>query len=244
MAASARPCHSAASPPKLPRAPMRSAPPAMRSSSGSSLPASRRRAPAVERAPSDRRPVAGDARRAPRCAVDHAQPRELGVGAADGRRRRAQLAAAARTLGSVAPGASSPVATRSSSALRDVAVQRHERVSYDAALMQYRSRQMLAALAAIVLIAGCGGGGDDDTASSERAPVILATTTSTQDSGLLDVLVPAFEQESGARSRPSRSAAARRSRWGRAGRPTSCSSTRLPPRRSWWPPGRGATAGS
>ena len=58
---------------------------------------------------------------------------------------------------------------------------------------------MLAALAAIVLIAGCGGGGDDDTASSETAPVILATTTSTQDSGLLDVLVPAFEKESGAK---------------------------------------------
>ena len=33
----------------------------------------------------------------------------------------------------------------------------------------------------------CGGSGDD---------VILATTTSTQDSGLLDVLVPAFEKES------------------------------------------------
>jgi tungstate transport system substrate-binding protein len=65
--------------------------------------------------------------------------------------------------------------------------------------MKYRSRQILAALAAIVLIAGCGGGGDDDTASSETAPVILATTTSTQDSGLLDVLVPAFEKESGAK---------------------------------------------
>ncbi len=64
--------------------------------------------------------------------------------------------------------------------------------------MQHRTRQLAAALAAVVLIAGCGGGGDDDTAS-QTGPVILATTTSTQDSGLLDVLVPAFEKESGAK---------------------------------------------
>jgi tungstate transport system substrate-binding protein len=34
-------------------------------------------------------------------------------------------------------------------------------------------------------------------APGPRAPVILATTTSTQDSGLLDVLVPMFEHQSG-----------------------------------------------
>jgi tungstate transport system substrate-binding protein len=59
--------------------------------------------------------------------------------------------------------------------------------------MYYRLRQMTAALAALALIAGCG----DDDSGSGRAPVILATTTSTQDSGLLDVLVPAFEKQSG-----------------------------------------------
>src|SRR6267143_3237702 len=32
-----------------------------------------------------------------------------------------------------------------------------------------------------------------------RPPVILATTTSTQDSGLLDVLVPMFEKQTGYR---------------------------------------------
>lgn len=32
---------------------------------------------------------------------------------------------------------------------------------------------------------------------SQKQPIILATTTSTQDSGLLDVLVPAFEKQSG-----------------------------------------------
>jgi tungstate transport system substrate-binding protein len=59
-----------------------------------------------------------------------------------------------------------------------------------------------AALLALLLVAaGCGG---DDTATTAgnaagggKAPVILATTTSTQDSGLLDVLIPAFEKASG-----------------------------------------------
>jgi tungstate transport system substrate-binding protein len=39
---------------------------------------------------------------------------------------------------------------------------------------------------ALVLAAGCGGGGSE---------LILATTTSTQDSGLLDVLIPMFEDQ-------------------------------------------------
>jgi len=34
-------------------------------------------------------------------------------------------------------------------------------------------------------------------AEAQRSPVILATTTSTQDSGLLDVLVPLFEKQTG-----------------------------------------------
>src|SRR5437660_9187851 len=32
---------------------------------------------------------------------------------------------------------------------------------------------------------------------AQRAPVILSTTTSTQDSGLLEVLVPRFERQTG-----------------------------------------------
>jgi len=35
------------------------------------------------------------------------------------------------------------------------------------------------------------------SASAQRSPVILSTTTSTQDSGLLDLLVPLFEQKTG-----------------------------------------------
>src|SRR5262245_63547856 len=35
------------------------------------------------------------------------------------------------------------------------------------------------------------------SAEAQRPPVILSTTTSTQDSGLLDVLVPMFERQTG-----------------------------------------------
>ncbi len=45
------------------------------------------------------------------------------------------------------------------------------------------------AVACALLLAACDRG--------EKKPLILATTTSTQDSGLLDVLVPEFEKASG-----------------------------------------------
>ncbi len=48
--------------------------------------------------------------------------------------------------------------------------------------------------AALVLLVACGPAGSDDP---EKASMILATTTSTQDSGLLDVLVPLFQEQSG-----------------------------------------------
>jgi tungstate transport system substrate-binding protein len=52
---------------------------------------------------------------------------------------------------------------------------------------------------AALLIAACGD--DDDpgeaNAATDEGQMILATTTSTQDSGLLDELVPGFEQDSG-----------------------------------------------
>lgn len=62
--------------------------------------------------------------------------------------------------------------------------------------MTVRHRLVVAVLlVAFVAMAGCG---DDPapTGGSSRGTLILATTTSTQDSGLLDVLVPAFERES------------------------------------------------
>ena len=79
--------------------------------------------------------------------------------------------------------------------LGDVAIRGHHDASYDASLMYYRLSQLLVVAAVMLCLAGCGG--DDDGGASGRAPVILATTTSTQDSGLLDVLIPAFERESG-----------------------------------------------
>lgn len=50
-------------------------------------------------------------------------------------------------------------------------------------------------LAALALLIGC-------TASPGRGEVILATTTSTRDSGLLDALLPLFEERTGYRVKP------------------------------------------
>jgi tungstate transport system substrate-binding protein len=50
----------------------------------------------------------------------------------------------------------------------------------------------LVMLSTAVLLAGCGQ-------ASEHGYIILATTTSTQDSGLLDVLLPVFEERTGYR---------------------------------------------
>jgi tungstate transport system substrate-binding protein len=53
-------------------------------------------------------------------------------------------------------------------------------------------------LIALLPLAACGDD-DEDGGGAQQSdrPVILATTTSTQDSGLLDVLAPAFERDSG-----------------------------------------------
>ena len=57
-------------------------------------------------------------------------------------------------------------------------------------------RIFLYLLLALLPLAGCGDDDDGGRARQSDRPVILATTTSTQDSGLLDVLVPAFERDS------------------------------------------------
>lgn len=61
--------------------------------------------------------------------------------------------------------------------------------------------------AMIVLITGLVGGSVATAVAQETTPtgptdVILATTTSTQDSGLLDVLVPIFEEQTGYKAKP------------------------------------------
>ena len=48
-----------------------------------------------------------------------------------------------------------------------------------------------------ILLTGCSSSKPADTSKTARGEVILATTTSTQDSGLLDVLIPAFEKKTG-----------------------------------------------
>ena len=82
-------------------------------------------------------------------------------------------------------------------------------------MLMFRRTPILVALALIVAFsaAACGGDSTKDNppaaaaatpaaaastaATKASGSVILATTTSTQDSGLLDVLVPMFEKESG-----------------------------------------------
>jgi tungstate transport system substrate-binding protein len=58
---------------------------------------------------------------------------------------------------------------------------------------------MLAAVVVALALSGCGNDDPPNGAGTSHGTVILATTTSTQDSGLLDVLVPAFERASGYR---------------------------------------------
>jgi len=48
-----------------------------------------------------------------------------------------------------------------------------------------------------ILLAGCGGVSPPPAGAPARPELLLATTTSTQDSGLLDVLIPDFEQRTG-----------------------------------------------
>ncbi|NRN64460.1 Tungstate ABC transporter permease [Kibdelosporangium sp. 4NS15] len=55
-------------------------------------------------------------------------------------------------------------------------------------------RRVLAAVAALALAAGCG---TDQAAAPAGKELILATTTSTQDSGLLDDLLPEFTRDTG-----------------------------------------------
>ncbi len=67
-------------------------------------------------------------------------------------------------------------------------------------------RFLLPAVAALLLVA-CGGDGSSSptleaTAVPHKGEIILATTTSTQDSGLLDVLLPLFEKRTGWRAKP------------------------------------------
>jgi len=65
---------------------------------------------------------------------------------------------------------------------------------------------LLCFLLIVALAAGCSSAKPDDQAGqSDQTPkpanpdVVLATTTSTQDSGLLDVLLPIFEEQTGYR---------------------------------------------
>ncbi|WP_198942735.1 substrate-binding domain-containing protein [Actinophytocola xanthii] len=61
--------------------------------------------------------------------------------------------------------------------------------------------RLLAFLAVLVSVVSCGGTDQAAGPSAERS-LILATTTSTQDSGLLDELLPAFTEDTGWKVKP------------------------------------------
>ena len=69
--------------------------------------------------------------------------------------------------------------------------------------MKLTSRNVLLSLLLIlsVLLTACGSAATPTAAPAPTTPaspnLILATTTSTQDSGLLDVLIPMFEEQTG-----------------------------------------------
>jgi len=63
-------------------------------------------------------------------------------------------------------------------------------------LKKSRMRSIGLALVALTLALSVAAPGHI-AAQAQRSPVILSTTTSTQDSGLLDILVPMFERQSG-----------------------------------------------
>jgi tungstate transport system substrate-binding protein len=60
-----------------------------------------------------------------------------------------------------------------------------------------RAPAALFALLAALPVAACGNDSGQSDAGSDKGRMILATTTSTQDSGLLDDLVPRFQQDTG-----------------------------------------------
>ena len=62
-----------------------------------------------------------------------------------------------------------------------------------------RKVKIIVCLALVVpfLLSACGQGASTGPEPPENQTLILATTTSTQDSGLLDVLVPMFEEQTG-----------------------------------------------
>jgi len=67
---------------------------------------------------------------------------------------------------------------------------------------------LFAAMLVVTLAAGCGTSKQEAATPEKTTPapanpnITLATTTSTQDSGLLDVLIPMFEQKTGYKVKP------------------------------------------
>lgn len=86
----------------------------------------------------------------------------------------------------------------------------------------FRNSRLIMLLVAAVLLAFCAPNADAAGKKPELKNVILATTTSTQDSGLLDVLIPIFEKRPVILLKLLPSVPARLWRWGKKVKLTSC----------------------
>ena len=142
-------------------------------------------------------------------------------------RGRGAFAARRTHAGQCAAGRQFAVGDAAQQLFADVEVRGHRApASYDASLLMHdRTRQFSWSSSRLAVLAGCGEDDERWLARAKRAPVILATTTSTATPACSMCSSPLFEARPATRSRRSRSAAVRRSRWANAARPTSCSPT-------------------
>ena len=100
-------------------------------------------------------------------------------------------------------------------------------------------------VAGLLVMAGCSSeqSGDGQGAAEATGDMILATTTSTQDSGLLDAILPTFEQNSDCVPKTVAVGSGQAMAMGESGDADVLWCTRRRPRRSSWP-GATAPAGS
>lgn len=96
---------------------------------------------------------------------------------------------------------------------------------------------ILAIVASLVVLGAAGA-----FAAPKQKNIILATTTSTQDSGLLDTLIPIFEKETGYFMKTIAVGSGQAMKMGKKARPTSCWFIHRTPRKNLSKRATGSTA--
>ena len=152
----------------------------------------------VQEAAGGERGVGGDPRAAAVGQLDQARVGELALGVADRRRGGAPLAGQLADAGQLVTGPEFPRADPGGQLGADFAVPRHAaHPKVSASDMEQKGsamRRFLGVIAVGLALVACGS---PAAGPSAEKSLILATTTSTQDSGLLDELLPAFTTDTG-----------------------------------------------